>query len=364
VATTTVNVDLGNRSYPIVIGRNLLGGNYDIAAHLPGPECLIVSNETVGPLYLERLKANLPGRDLEAFLVKDGESWKTLATAASILDRLVGMRARRDATVIALGGGVVGDVAGFAAACYMRGIAFVQVPTTLLAQVDSSVGGKTGVNHAGGKNLIGAFHQPRLVLIDTDTLLSLPDREFRAGLAEVIKHGAIADAHFFAWLEENMVKLLDKDAEVLAFAVRRSCEIKASVVAEDETEQGRRALLNFGHTFAHAIENSLGYGEWLHGEAVAAGMVMAAALSDVEPQHRDRLRNLLETAGLPVAPPPLGGNRLRESMELDKKARAGQLRFVLLDRIGAARISSEYCGQRLQDILGQSTSCDERIPDK
>jgi 3-dehydroquinate synthase len=356
VATTTVTVTLGHRSYPIVIGRNLLGGNYDIAAHLPGPDCLIVSNETVGPLYLDRLKANLPGRKLDALLVKDGEVWKTLATASSILDRLVGMRARRDATVIALGGGVVGDVAGFAAACYMRGIAFVQVPTTLLAQVDSSVGGKTGVNHAGGKNLIGAFHQPRLVLIDTDTLLSLPDREFRAGLAEVIKHGAIADAQFFAWLEENMVKLLDKDAEALAFAVRRSCEIKASVVAEDETERGRRALLNFGHTFAHAIENSLGYGEWLHGEAVAAGMVMAAALSDVDQRHRDRLRDLLETAGLPVAPPPLGGNRLRESMELDKKARGGQLRFVLLDRIGAARISSEYCAQRLQDILGQAAS--------
>jgi 3-dehydroquinate synthase len=359
---------LGNRSYPIVIGRNLLGGNYDIASHLPGPDCLIVSNETVGPLYLERLRQNLSDRNVDALLVKDGESWKTLSTAASILDRLVGIRARRDATVIALGGGVVGDVAGFAAACYMRGVAFVQVPTTLLSQVDSSVGGKTGVNHAGGKNLIGAFHQPRLVLIDTDTLTTLPDREFRAGLAEVIKHGAIADAAFFAWLEENIRKLLDKDPEALALAVQRSCEIKASVVAEDETEQGRRALLNFGHTFAHAIENCLGYGEWLHGEAVAAGMVMAAALSDVEEQHRDRLRNLLEIAGLPVAPPPLGGTRLRESMELDKKARAGQLRFVLLDRIGAARVSSEYSAQRLQDILEGSivtaATADERPADR
>lgn len=355
MTTATVNVALGNRSYPIVIGRKLLDGNYDVSAHLPGPDCLVVSNETVGPLYLERLTQNLPNRNVEALLVKDGESWKTLATAASVLDRLVGMRARRDATVIALGGGVVGDIAGFAAACYMRGVAFVQVPTTLLSQVDSSVGGKTGVNHAGGKNLIGAFHQPRLVLIDTDTLATLPDREFRAGLAEVIKHGAIADADFFAWLEENMVRLLEKDADALGLAVRRCCEIKAAVVAEDETEQGRRALLNFGHTFAHAIENSLGYGEWLHGEAVAAGMVMAAELSDIEPEQRDRLRRLLEAAGLPVTPPSLGADRLRESMDLDKKARAGQLRFVLLDRIGAASVSNEYSERRLCNILEQAS---------
>jgi 3-dehydroquinate synthase len=287
-------------------------------------------------------------------LVRDGESFKTLSTAASILDRLVGMRARRDTTVIALGGGVVGDLAGFAAACYMRGVAFVQVPTTLLAQVDSSVGGKTGVNHAGGKNLIGAFHQPRLVLIDTDTLSTLPEREFHAGLAEVIKHGAIADAAFFAWLEVNMPGLVARDAQALGFAIRRCCEIKASFVAEDETEQGRRALLNFGHTFAHAIENSLGYGEWLHGEAVAAGMVMAASLSDIGQQHRDRLRALLEAARLPVAPPPVGCEALLEAMELDKKAREGQFRFVLLERIGAACVSSECSERRLHDILAQS----------
>ena len=356
MTTSTVNVTLGNRSYPIVIGRKLLGGNYDVSAYLPGPDCLVVSNETVGPLYLERLKQNLKNRNVEALLLKDGESWKTLATASSVLDRLVGMRARRDAAVIALGGGVVGDIAGFAAACYMRGVAFVQVPTTLLSQVDSSVGGKTGVNHAGGKNLIGAFHQPRLVLIDTDTLATLPDREFRAGLAEVIKHGAIADADFFAWLEENIVSLLEKDADALSLAVRRCCEIKAAVVTEDETEQGRRALLNFGHTFAHAIENSLGYGEWLHGEAVAAGMVMAAELSDIEPGQRDRLRKLVEAAGLPVTPPSLGADRLRESMDLDKKARAGRLRFVLLDRIGAARVGNEYSERRLRDILEQATA--------
>jgi 3-dehydroquinate synthase len=356
LAAKIITVDLAQRSYPIVIGRNLLDGNYDLASHLPGSDCLVVSNETVGPLYLESLKANLTGCNVEALLLKDGESWKTLQTAASILDRLVELRARRDSTVIALGGGVVGDIAGFAAACYMRGVALVQVPTTLLAQVDSSVGGKTGVNHAGGKNLIGAFHQPRLVLIDTDTLSSLPEREFRAGLAEVIKHGAIADAGFFSWLEENIHKLLDKDAEALAHAVGRSCEIKASVVAEDEREQGKRALLNFGHTFAHAIENSLGYGEWLHGEAVAAGMLMAAELSDIDRRDRERLRILIRAAGLPVAPPPLGGDRFRASMQLDKKARTGQLRFVLLERLGQACLSSAVSEARLHDILDRTAA--------
>jgi 3-dehydroquinate synthase len=351
LAARTITVDLANRSYPIVIGRDLLDGNYDLAAHLPGSDCLVVSNETVGPLWLERLRKNLPGRNVEAMLLPDGEGWKTLESAAAILDRLVEIKARRDTTVLALGGGVVGDIAGFAAACYMRGVAFIQVPTTLLAQVDSSVGGKTGVNHAGGKNLIGAFHQPRMVLIDTDTLTSLPEREFRAGLAEVIKHGAIADAAFFAWLEQNIRALLARDPDALAHAIERSCEIKASVVSEDETEQGRRAILNFGHTFAHAVENSLGYGEWLHGEAVAAGMVMAAQLSDIDQQDRDRLRLLLNAAGLPVAPPPLGSDRLRAAMQLDKKARTGQLRFVLLDRLGKASLVTTISELRLNEIL-------------
>jgi 3-dehydroquinate synthase len=352
-ASSIVTVDLGDRSYPIVIGSNLLG-SYDLSRQLRGPDCLVVSNETVGPLYLERLKGSLPGRNVETMLLKDGESWKTLATASSILDRLVALRAGRDTTVLALGGGVVGDIAGFVAACYMRGLAFIQVPTTLLAQVDSSVGGKTGVNHPGGKNLIGAFHQPRLVLIDTDTLQTLPDREFRAGLAEIIKHGAIADPAFFAWLEENMARLRARDPEALAGSIRRSCEIKASVVAEDETEQGRRALLNFGHTFAHAIENSLGYGEWLHGEAVAAGMIMAANLSDIGQADRDRLLRLVAAAGLPVAPPPVTPDALRTSMQLDKKGKAGSLRFVLLDRIGSARLSEDYSENRLRNVLANS----------
>lgn len=347
----TVTVELGARRYDIVIGRGLLGGGYDLGSHLPGPDCLVVSNDTVAPLYLEALRKNLEGRNVASLALADGERWKTLASAASVIDELVAMQGGRDAAVIALGGGVVGDIAGFAAACYMRGIAFVQVPTTLLAQVDSSVGGKTGVNHPQGKNLIGAFHQPRLVLIDTDTLRTLPDRELRAGVAEVIKHAAIADAGFFAWLERDLEKLLERDPEALAHAIRRSCEIKAAVVAEDETERGRRALLNFGHTFGHAIENTLGYGAWLHGEAVAAGMVMAAALSDVPESERRRLRDLIARAGLPTAPPDVEPAALRAAMDLDKKAQAKRLRFVLLEGIGAARLTGAYPEGRLRSIL-------------
>ena len=277
--SSTLTVDLGDRSYPIVIGGGLLA-DFDLKKYLAGPDCLIVTNETVGPLHLETLYKNLPDESAVVSL-PDGEEHKTLGNAAAILDELVASQANRDATIVALGGGVVGDIAGFAAACYMRGIAFIQVPTTLLAQVDSSVGGKTGVNHSQGKNLIGAFHQPRLVLIDTDTLTTLPDRELKAGLAEIIKYGAIADLEFFSWLEGNMSELLGRNRDALVFAIRRSCELKAEIVAEDEREAGRRAILNFGHTFGHAIERSLGYGEWLHGEAVAAGMLMAAELSDL-----------------------------------------------------------------------------------
>ena len=271
----TITVELGDRSYPIVIGRGLLGGSFDLARYVTGNDCLVVTNETVAPLYLQQLKADLNGCSVGVLELPDGEEFKTIETAGSILDALVQARAGRDTTVIALGGGVVGDITGFAAACYMRGVAFIQVPTTLLAQVDSSVGGKTGVNHPKGKNLVGAFHQPKIVLIDIDTLNTLPDRELRAGLAEVIKHGAIADRTFFEWLELNMDALLAKDPDALAHAVQRSCEIKAEVVADDERESGRRAILNFGHTFGHAIERCQGYGDWLHGEAVAAGMVMA-----------------------------------------------------------------------------------------
>jgi len=348
----TINVDLGERSYPIIIGRGLLDGNFDLADYVRGPDCLVVSNETVAPLYLEKLRPNLAGREVASVSLADGESFKTLATMQTILDKLVASGANRDTTVIALGGGVVGDIAGFAAACYMRGVAFVQVPTTLLAQVDSSVGGKTGVNHEKGKNLIGAFHQPRVVLIDTDTLDTLPQRELRAGLAEVIKHGAICDPAFFTWLESNMAALLEKDPEALAYAIRRSCEIKAEVVAEDEREAGRRAILNFGHTFGHAIERCLGYGEWLHGEAVAAGMIMAAELSGISAADLSRLEALIAAAGLPTKPPAIAAGRWLDAMGMDKKAQQKQLRFVLLRSLGEAYISADYERARLASLTG------------
>jgi 3-dehydroquinate synthase len=349
--TNTVEVALGERSYPIVIGRGLLDGAYDLAAHLRGPDCLVVSNETVAPLYLAALKRNLKGSQVASIELADGEAYKTLAAVDTIFDALVNAGANRDTTVIALGGGVVGDIAGFAAACYMRGVDFIQVPTTLLAQVDSSVGGKTGVNHRGGKNLVGAFHQPRLVLIDTDTLGTLPERELKAGLAEVIKHGIIADAGFFAWLEAHIDELLGGAPEALAHAVQRSCEIKAEVVAEDEREAGRRAILNFGHTFGHAIEHCQGYGEWLHGEAVAAGMIMAAGLSGIDDETRRRIGLLVERAGLPTCPPPVSAARMRDAMGMDKKVLDKKLRFVLLDRLGHAFTTTDYDEQRLDTVL-------------
>lgn len=351
MASRTINVELGDRSYPIVIGSGLLGGGFDLTPHLAGPDCLVVSNTTVAPLYLDSLMADLDGAAVESISLPDGESFKTIATATTVLDGLVGSRANRDTTVIALGGGVVGDIAGFAAACYMRGVAFIQVPTTLLAQVDSSVGGKTGVNHAQGKNLIGAFHQPKIVLIDIGTLTTLPDRELRAGLAEVIKYGAIADMAFFAWLEENMPALLGKDADALAYAVQRSCEIKAEVVAADEREAGQRAILNFGHTFGHAIEHCQGYGEWLHGEAVAAGMLMAAELSGISNTDLPRFRALIEAAGLPVAPPAIGSQAMLDAMGMDKKVVQKQLRFVLLNELGQAIVAAEHDRSHLLRVL-------------
>jgi len=349
--SATLTVDLGDRSYPILIGRDLLGGNFDLGAFMRGSDCLVVSNETIAPLYYQELLANLAGRDVSSINLPDGESFKTVVTMQSILDQLVASRANRDVAVIALGGGVVGDIAGFAAACYMRGVDFIQVPTTLLSQVDSSVGGKTGVNHEQGKNLIGAFHQPQVVLIDTRTLDTLPDRELAAGLAEVIKYGAICDAEFFAWLEANMTALLARDPDALGHAIRRSCELKAEIVAEDERESGRRAILNFGHTFGHAIEHRQGYGEWLHGEAVAAGMIMAARLSGLSAADVDRLATLVAAAGLPTEPPAIAADDWLDAMGMDKKVQGKQLRFVLLDAIGAARISSEYDDRRLDEII-------------
>ncbi|MBT8080179.1 MAG: 3-dehydroquinate synthase [Gammaproteobacteria bacterium] len=345
-----LNVELGERSYPIIIGSGLLGAE-DLGSYVKGDDCLVVSNETVAPLYLDLLQKSLAGKRVLSVELPDGEAYKTMDSVRLVIDALVDGKANRDATVLALGGGVVGDIAGFAAACYMRGISFIQVPTTLLAQVDSSVGGKTGVNHEGGKNLIGAFHQPSVVMIDTDTLMTLPDREFSAGMAEVIKHAAIADPAYFAWLETEMPRLMQRDAAPLGEAVRRSCEIKAQVVAEDEREHGRRAILNFGHTFGHAIENSMGYGEWLHGEAVAAGMVMAARLSGIPDGELTRLRNLLVAAGLPVKPPPIGAERLSAAMRMDKKVVAKEIRFVLLEKLGSAVVSAAYDRQRLAEVL-------------
>ncbi len=348
----TLNVDLGERSYPVVIGRDLLGGAYELAAHVAGSTCFVVSNETVAPLYLDALTESLGAKTVKSVILPDGEAHKTLTTLSQVLDALVSARASRDTTLIALGGGVVGDIAGFAASCYMRGVDFIQAPTTLLAQVDSSVGGKTGVNHAEGKNLIGAFYQPQCVLIDTATLDTLPDRELSAGLAEVIKYGAIADADFLDWLDTHMEQLLDRDSEALAHAISRSCELKAQVVAEDEREAGRRAILNFGHTFGHAIERCQGYGDWLHGEAVAAGMLMAAELSGLPAADVTRLRELIRRARLPVEPPAIDADAMLGAMGLDKKAVGRQLRFVLLDAPGEARLSADYDEDRLAQILG------------
>jgi len=347
-------VQLGERSYPIVVGNHLLGGAFKLAEYVSGTDCLIVSNETVAPLYLESLVASLADKTVHSVILPDGEIFKTVASVMLVVDALVEAGANRDTTVIALGGGVVGDIAGFAAASYMRGVPVIQVPTTLLAQVDSSVGGKTGVNHPGGKNLIGAFHQPKLVLIDTATIDSLPARELRAGLAEAIKHAVIADADYFEWLENNVTALLAKKADVLAHVIIRSCQIKATVVAEDEKERGSRALLNFGHTFGHAIENSLGYGEWLHGEAVAAGMVMAAALSELAADQQQKLVALLDAVDLPVHPPAVGATQLRTAMSLDKKVAAKRLRFVLLNSIGSAYIADDVSDALLAQVLDHS----------
>ena len=353
----TLRVELGERAYPIHIGPGLLSDARLLAPHLEQPRAAIVTNTTVAPLYLEQLSAALRAQGVEAvgIVLEDGERYKDWATLNRIYDALLERRCDRKTALIALGGGVVGDLAGFAAATYMRGVPFIQVPTTLLAQVDSSVGGKTGINHPLGKNMIGAFYQPRLVLADTAVLKTLPPRELSAGLAEVIKHGLIRDAAFVAWLEQNVEKLRACDPEALAQAVRRCCEIKAAVVAADERETGVRALLNFGHTFGHAIESGLGYGAWLHGEAVAAGMALAAELSrrmgfigraDVE-----RVLALLGRAGLPVAQPGIAPAHLIELMALDKKTEGGKLRFVLLERIGAASIRGDVPSDLLRQVL-------------
>jgi len=352
----TLSIDLGARSYPILIGGGLLGDAAVLEGCIRARDVMLVSNVTVAPLWASRLRAGLAGFRVAECILPDGEEHKTLATMSQVLDALVAARMNRDCAVLALGGGVVGDIAGFAAACYQRGVDFVQLPTTLLAQVDSSVGGKTGVDHPGGKNLVGAFHQPVAVVADTDTLDTLPDRELRAGLAEVIKYGLIRDEPFLAWIEDNLDRLLARDRDALAYAIRRSCECKAGIVSRDEWERGERALLNLGHTFGHAIETGTGYGTWLHGEAVAAGMAMAAGMSRrlgwLDEAEVERIRALLARAGLPTDPPALGHDRFLELMRMDKKVKAGRIRLVLLRHIGEAVCTADYDDAVLAGIVG------------
>ncbi|EKF76107.1 3-dehydroquinate synthase [Alcanivorax hongdengensis A-11-3] len=351
----TLQVALAERSYDIHIGAGLLS-TFPLADKVRGNQVMVVTNETIAPLYLEAVTSRLSHLQCDTLVLPDGEKFKTLETLERIFDALMARGHSRTTTLIALGGGVVGDMVGFAAACYQRGVDFIQVPTTLLAQVDSSVGGKTAVNHPRGKNMIGAFHQPSLVLIDTDVLDTLPERELAAGLAEVVKYGLIRDPAFYAWLETRSAKLLSRDREALSEAIYRSCLNKAEVVADDETEQGNRALLNLGHTFGHAIETATGYSEWLHGEAVATGMLMAVHLSAelgwVESDLIGRLRDQLHAWKLPTAvPSSMTPARFMELMALDKKVQNGRLRLVLLRALGEAVVTADYDPQALQRTL-------------
>ncbi len=351
----TLKVDVGHTQYPIAIGPGLLGDRTLLESLIRGPELAVVTNVTVAPLYLGALRAGLPGRRIVECILADGEQHKTLTTLSRVIDCLIEARLNRDVAILALGGGVVGDIAGFAAACYQRGVGYVQIPTTLLAQVDSSVGGKTGVNHPGGKNLIGAFYQPLAVIADTDTLATLPDREFTAGLAEVIKYGCIWDAGLFDWLEENIDRLKARDDSALAHAIERSCAIKAAIVGQDERESHVRAILNFGHTFGHAIEAATHYQAYLHGEAVGLGMLIAADLSQrlglIDAITGGRIRALVERAGLPVAPPRIGVARAAELMQMDKKVLAGTVRLVLLQALGRAVVTADYDRAALEATL-------------
>ncbi|MGV8897843.1 MAG: bifunctional shikimate kinase/3-dehydroquinate synthase AroKB [Burkholderiaceae bacterium] len=347
-----LKVDLGNRSYPIIIGQSLLADPILLARHILGQRVAVVTNTTVAPLYLEPFVQALraAGKEVMTIILPDGEEYKNWASLMQIFDALLDAKCDRKTTLIALGGGVIGDLTGFAASSYMRGIPFVQVPTTLLAQVDSAVGGKTGINHPLGKNMIGAFYQPQAVISDTSTLATLPARELAAGLAEIIKIAAIIDAPFFDWIESNIAKLVARDTATITAAIHRSCEIKADVVRQDEREGGLRAILNFGHTFGHAIESGLGYGKWLHGEAVGCGMVMAADLSYrlglIDYVTKVRVNALVQAAGLPTVAPDLGTARWLELMEVDKKNEGGQIKFILLKPLGKPAIMSVP-----QDIL-------------
>ena len=357
----TLGVELGDRSYPIYIGKGLLGDPQWVKAHIRGRQVLIVSNETVAPLYLEQAQKAFADYQVESVILPDGEKYKTLEVMNQIFDALLERRFDRKCTLVALGGGVIGDMTGFAAACYQRGVDFIQVPTTLLSQVDSSVGGKTGVNHPLGKNMIGAFHQPRCVIADTDSLDTLDERQLSAGLAEVIKYGLIHDYDFFQWLEQNMDRLQAREPEALAYAIERSCLDKAKVVALDEREGGIRAILNLGHTFGHAIETGVGYGEWLHGEAVGTGMLMAADLSQrlgwLSEHDVERVDDILDKAGLPTRfPASIDNHRFLDLMAVDKKVEAGRIRLVLLKKLGEAVITYEFDPALLEATLNAHRS--------
>ncbi len=355
MASITLQVDLAKRSYPIIIGAGLLKDEALLKQYIGSGQLMVVTNETIAPLYLDSLLNKIPNAD--SIILPDGEQFKQLATVERVFEALLNQRHNRTTTLLALGGGVVGDMTGFAAACYQRGVKFIQAPTTLLAQVDSSVGGKTGVNHALGKNMIGAFHQPTAVLIDTDTLSSLPKREYQAGLAEVIKYGLICDADFFIWLEQNMPALMAREQAALQYAIARSCENKAEVVAADEREGGIRAILNLGHTFGHAIETATEYKAWLHGEAVGFGMIMALDLSIrlglINASVLERTIALIAAAGLPVsAPANLPANdAILGLMGMDKKVLDGNLRLVLLRAIGDAFVSNDFDTDLLKQTL-------------
>ena len=351
-----IKVNLQDRSYPITIGSALLSDDFNSNKWIQGKDCLIVTNETVAPLYLDVMKSNIDDKTIEVITIKDGEHYKTIDTWSKIIDKLTAMRANRDTTIIALGGGVLGDIAGFAAATFMRGLPFIQVPTTLLAQVDSSVGGKTGVNHKDGKNLIGSFYQPRMVISDIDVLSTLPDREYKCGLAEIIKYGAIYDVDFFAWLESNMSELLNRVPKKLIYAISRSCQIKANIVGEDEFEIGKRAILNFGHTFGHALENIMGYGELLHGEAVAIGMIIASKLSPINSLERNRLISLIKSANLPHKIELNDENQMLDVMRTDKKVKNKKLRFVLLRSLGEAFVEEDLSEKEILDAINNPVS--------
>lgn len=351
-----LEVALAERSYPIYIGQDLLSQAELLQKYIKAKEVLIVTNEMIAPLYLKQLQSSLSDYQHESVILPDGEEFKNLQVMNQIFDKLLEAKFSRQVTLIALGGGVIGDMTGFAAACYQRGVPFIQVPTTLLSQVDSSVGGKTAVNHALGKNMIGAFYQPQCVLADTNTLNTLDDRQLASGLAEVIKYGLINDASFFAWLENNIDALKAREPAALAYAIERSCQDKADIVAKDETEQGVRALLNLGHTFGHAIETGMGYGNWLHGEAIATGMLMAADLSArqgwMQQTEVNRIRDLFERAGLPVTgPETMTTEQYLSLMSVDKKVQDGVIRLILMKGIGHAVISDEYDMNKLRETL-------------